>query len=66
MANLQELIRFDFLIGIRHGEMLMRIPDDIMVSMRTLRKITINYGRLHGYLVHHHKCVQAGYAVDKW
>lgn len=42
------------------------MTNDIMVSMRTLRKIKKKYGRLQGWKVGHCKRAHAAYVVSKW
>lgn len=41
MAHLQDLIKFHFMLGLRHGEILQLLStvDNIAISMRTLRRI---------------------------
>ena len=41
MAHLQDLVKFYFMLGLRHGEILLLLStvEDITLSMRTLRII---------------------------
>ena len=36
MSVLQDLVKFSFKLGLRHGEILFEHGDDIVISMRTL------------------------------
>ncbi|KAK5598450.1 hypothetical protein CRENBAI_010972, partial [Crenichthys baileyi] len=45
-SNFGELVKFYFMLGVRHGEilMLLRTVDDIIISMHTLRRILDRIG----------------------